>query len=99
ELFVFGLGMAVDGNNQVLAIGCPGGAIGAEFVAAVREIAVGNLARRAAFAIDNENLHVAGLEIAHSIETINQTVIGSRRIGPLCARGRSREVGDVRALP
>src|SRR5690242_9029634 len=93
-----GFGMAIDGNDQVLAVRRPGSAIGAKFVAAVGEIAVGDLARCAAIAIDYENLHVAGLEIAHSIETIDQTIIGSRRIGPFRAGRRSWEVGDVRTF-
>src|SRR5260370_1128957 len=54
EEFVIGFGMAIDGSDQVLAIGRPGSAIGAKFVAAVREIAVGDLARGAAFAVYNE---------------------------------------------
>jgi len=36
---------------KVLAIGRPGSAIGAELVAAIREIAVGDLARGAAFTV------------------------------------------------
>ena len=71
EIFVVGFRMAIDGNDQIFAIRCPGRARGAEFVAAVREIAVGDLARSAAFTVNNENLHVPGLEIARSIEPID----------------------------
>src|SRR5260370_38790575 len=54
EEFVIGFGMAIDGSDQVIAIGGPGSAIGAELVAAIREIAVGDLARGAAFTVHNE---------------------------------------------
>src|SRR6266478_2546927 len=87
-IFVIGFGMAVDGSDQILAIGRPGRAIGAELVAAIRKTAVGDLARGAAFAIYHEELHVAGLEIAGAIETINQTIVGNGWIGPLRAGRR-----------
>src|SRR5260370_25123420 len=98
EEFVIGFGMAIDGSDQVLAIGRPGRAIGAKFVAAVREIAVGDLARGAAFAVYNEELHVAGFEITGAIKTINQTIVGGGRIGPFCARRRGWQIGNVPAL-
>src|SRR3989442_10156282 len=61
KICVIGFGVAVDGDDQILAIGRPGGARGAEFVAAIGEISIGDLARRAAFAVDDEDLHEAGL--------------------------------------
>src|SRR5260370_6148469 len=88
EEFVIGFGMAIDGSDQVLAIGRPGRAIGAKFVAAVREIAVGDLARGAAFAVYNEELHVAGVEITGAIKTIHQPILRSVTIVPLYATRR-----------
>src|SRR5712691_4333134 len=90
--------MAIDGSDQVLAIGRPGCARGAEFVATIREIAVGDLARSTALAVYDEELHVAGFEIARPIETINQTIVGGGRIGPFRTGRRSRQIGDVRTL-
>src|SRR5260370_37377028 len=90
--------MAIDGSEQILAIRRPGRASGAEFVAAIRKVAVRHLPRGAAFAIDNEDLHVAGFEIPRSIETIDQTIVGGGRISPLCAGGRGGQIGDVRAF-
>src|SRR5260370_24769107 len=98
EEFVIGFGMAIDGSDQVLAIGRPGRAIGAKFVAAVREIAVGDFARGAAFAVYNEEVHVAGFEITVAIKTINQTIVGGGRIGPFCGRRRGWQIGNVPAL-
>src|SRR5260370_28502648 len=97
-IFVIGFGMAIDGSDQVLAIGCPRCAIGAELVAAVGKIAVGDLARGAALAVYDEELHVAWLEIARAIETINQTIVGGGRIGPFCAGRRGGQIGDVRTF-
>ncbi len=98
KVFVIGFGMAIDGNDQILGIGCPGRTAGTEFVATVREIAVGDLAWCAAFAVNDEDLHVAGFEIARPIETINQTIVGGGRIGPFCAGRRGRKIGDVGAF-
>jgi len=44
-------------------------------------------------------LHEAGLEITHTIEAINQTIVCGGRVGPFRAGRRSRQVGDVRAFP
>src|SRR5882672_10721300 len=74
EVFVIRLGMAIDGNDQVLAIRGPGGARGAEFVATVGEIAVGDLTRRATLGVHDKNLHVAGLQVPSAIEAINETI-------------------------
>ena len=98
EIFVIGFGMPIDGNNQILAIRCPGRAGRAEFVAAVGEIAVGDLARGTALAVYDEELHVPGFEIARPIETIDQSIIGGGRIGPFCAGGRGRKIGEVRTF-
>src|SRR5258708_30667448 len=90
EEFVVGFGMAIDGSDQVLAIGRPGSAIGAELVTAIREIAVGDLARGAACTVYNKELHEAGFEITRAIKTIDQTIVSGGRIGPFAARGRGR---------
>ncbi len=97
-IFVIGFRIAIDGSDQIFAIGCPGSAIGAEFIAAIREIAVGDLTRGAALTIDDEELHVTGFEIARTIETIDQTIVGGGRIGPFRAGRRRRKIGDMRAL-
>ena len=64
EVFVIGFRMAIDGNDQILAIGGPRGTRGTEFIAAVGEVTVRDLPRRATFCVDDKNLHVAGLQIA-----------------------------------
>src|SRR6266850_6846339 len=83
EVFVIRLGMAIDGNDHVLAIRGPGGARGAEFVAAVGEIAVGDLPGRATLGVDDKNLHVAGFQVSRAIEAIDEAVVHGGRIGPL----------------
>src|SRR6267143_3132361 len=88
EILVIGFGMSVDGKDEVLSIGSPGGARGAEFVAAVGEIAIGDLPRCATLSVDDKNLHVAGLQVPRAIETIDEAIVGGGRIGPLCARRR-----------
>src|SRR5882762_970886 len=90
--------MAVDGNEQVLAIGGPRGARGTEFIAAVGKVAVRDLPRRTTLCVDDKNLHVAGLQIACAIESVDQTIVDGGRIGPLCARRRGRQIGDMRTF-
>ena len=98
-VFVIRLGVAIDGNDQVLAIGGPGGARGAaEFVAAVGEIAVGDLPWRATLGVDDKNLHVAGLQVPRAIEAIDEAVVGGGRIGPLCARRRNGKISEMGTL-
>src|SRR5690242_3600277 len=98
EIFVIGFGMAVDGDDQILAIRRPGGARGAEFVATIGEISVGDLTRSAAFAVNDKNLHEAGLEITRTVEAIDQAIVGGGRVSPFCAGRGSGQIGDVRAF-
>src|SRR5712692_468172 len=96
DVRMLGFRMAVGGNDEVLAVGGPFGAVGFPLVAAVRKIAVGDLPGRTAIRADDEQLHVARLEITGAVEAINQPVVGSGGISPLCAWGRSGQVGEVR---
>src|SRR5882672_8307494 len=98
KIFVIGFGMAVNGKDEELSIGSPGGARGAEFVAAVGEIAVGDLPGRATLGVDDKNLHVAGLQVPRAIETIDEAIVHGGRIGPLCARRRSGKIGEMGTL-
>src|SRR5258708_31601036 len=88
EVGVIGFGVAIDRNDQKLAVRRPGSPRGAEFVAAVREIAIGDLARCAAFALADEDLHVAGLERACPVEAIDQAVVAGGASSTLSAGGR-----------
>src|SRR5258706_9625633 len=90
--------MAVDGNEQVLAIGGPRGARGTEFIAAVGKVAVRDLPGRATFRVDDKNLHVAGLQIACAIESVDQTIVDGGMISPLCAGRRGGESVDMRSF-
>src|SRR6266852_3185449 len=98
ENFMVGFGVTVGGDEQEFAVRRPGGARGAEFVAAVREISVGDLARGAAFGGDYKHLHKAGLEIAGAVEAIHETVVCGGGLRPFCAGRSSRKIGDVRAF-
>src|SRR6267378_5226635 len=98
EILVIRFGMTVDGKGEVLSIGSPGGARGAEFVATVGEIAVGDLPGRATLGVDDKNLHVAGLQVPRAIETIDEAIVHGGRVGPLCARRRSGKVGEMGTL-
>src|SRR2546427_7236848 len=98
KIFVIGFGMTVDGDDEVFAVGRPGSAGRTELVATVREVAVGDLTRGSAFAVNNEDLHVAGLQIARAIKAVDQAVVGGGRIGPLCPGGWGGQVGEVRAF-
>src|SRR5260370_25970614 len=98
DVCMLGFWMTVGGNDEVLAVGGPFGAVGCPLVAAVRKIAVGDLPRRAAIRVDDEQLHVARLEITGPVVSINQPVVARRRIRPLRARWRSGQIGEVRAL-
>src|SRR6267143_628574 len=93
EILVIGFGMSVDGKDEVLSIGSPGGARGAEFVAAVGEIAIGDLPRCATLSVHDKNLHVAGLQVPRAIEPIDEAIVDGGGIGPLCARRRSGKIG------
>src|SRR6267142_5141961 len=90
--------MAVGGDQQKFAIRGPCGARGPEFVATVSKISVGYLTRGATFGGNNEDLNIAGLEVASAVETIDQAIVSGWRIRPFCAGGRSRQVGEVRTF-
>ena len=82
--------MAIGGDEEKFSIRRPGGAGGAEFVAAIGEISVGDLARSAAFRGNDKNLHEAWLQIACAVESIDEAIIGGGWLGPLGSRGRRR---------
>src|SRR6267154_1071988 len=89
KIFVIRFGVAIDGNEEIFAVGSPSSAVGAKFIATVWKIAVGDLARSAAFAVHDEDLTETGFEVAGAIKTVDETIIRGGRIGPFCSGGRS----------
>src|SRR3974377_1004268 len=87
--FGFKIGGAVHGDDDRFAFGCPDSVGAAEFagVGAVRKIAGGELARGAAVGGDDEDLGVAGLEVAGTVEAIDEVFVDFGRVGPLGAFG------------
>src|SRR5882757_2130472 len=76
KIFVIRFGMAIGGNEEIFAVGSPSSAVGAKFIATVWKIAVGDLARNAAFVVHDEDLTEARFEIARAVEAIDETIIG-----------------------
>ncbi len=72
--------------------------LGPILVAAIREVAVADLARGAAFRGNDENLHEAGFQIARAVEAIDEAIVGGGWIGPFGSRGRRGKIGDVRTF-
>ncbi len=91
--------MAIRRDQEKFPVRAPCGARRSKFVAPIGEIAVGHLARGAAFRGHDEHLHVAGLEITGSVKAIDEAIVRGWRVSPFRAGGRRGQVGKVRTFP
>src|SRR5208282_3073731 len=98
ERLVLVIRSAVHGNDERLSVGGPGGVRTAKIAGAgtVGKLSGGELTRRAAVGGHDENLRIAGLEVAGAVESVDEVLIDLGRIRPLGALGRGGKRGDLR---